>query len=57
MLDDLSSAVDVATELALWEAMAQAGMTVLAVANRPVAIARADQVLVMEGGRLRARAD
>ncbi|MEM8905175.1 MAG: ABC transporter ATP-binding protein [Actinomycetota bacterium] len=57
VLDDLSSAVDVATELALWEAMAQAGMTVLAVANRPVAIARADQVLVMEGGRLRARAD
>ncbi|MEO1065390.1 MAG: ABC transporter ATP-binding protein [Actinomycetota bacterium] len=53
VLDDLSSAVDVATELALWEAMARAGMTVLAVANRPVAIARADQVLVMEGGRLR----
>ncbi len=53
VVDDRSSAVDVATEVALWDAMAGAGMTVLAVANRPVAIARADQVLVMDDGRLR----
>lgn len=52
VLDDLSSAVDTRTELALWDAMVGAGMTVLAVATRPVAHARADQVIELSGGRV-----
>lgn len=45
VLDDLTSALDVETELALWDRLAAEGFTVLAVSNRPVALARADQVL------------
>lgn len=45
VLDDLSSALDVETELRLWENMASAGMTVLAVSHRAVAFDRADQLL------------
>ncbi len=52
VLDDLSSALDVETELQLWENLAAAGMTVLAVSHREVAFERADQVLRLEGGRL-----
>ena len=43
VLDDLTSALDVDTEVLLWERLAASGRTVLAVSNRPVAIARADQ--------------
>ena len=52
VLDDLSSALDVETELELWSNLAAAGMTVLAVSHRAVAIDRADQVLRLEAGRL-----
>jgi ATP-binding cassette subfamily B protein len=52
VLDDLSSALDVETELQLWENLARAGMTVLAVSHRAVAFDRADQVLTLENGRL-----
>lgn len=52
VLDDLSSALDVETELALWENLGRAGMTVLAVSHRAVAFERASQVLRMEAGRL-----
>ncbi len=52
VLDDLSSALDVETELALWTNLADAGMTVLAVSHRAVAFERADQVLRLEDGRL-----
>jgi ATP-binding cassette subfamily B protein len=52
VLDDLSSAVDVETELQLWRNLAATGMTVLAVSHRAVAFERADQVLVLDGGRL-----
>jgi len=52
VLDDLSSALDVETELQLWSNLAAAGTTVLAVSHRAVAYARADQVLRLEGGRL-----
>jgi ATP-binding cassette subfamily B protein len=54
VLDDLSSALDVETELLLWEQLAAAGMTVLAVSHRAVAFERADQVLRLVGGRLAA---
>jgi ATP-binding cassette subfamily B protein len=52
VLDDLSSALDVETELRLWENFYEAGMTVLAISHRAVAFDRADQVLRLEGGRL-----
>ena len=52
VLDDLSSALDVETELQLWANLAEAGMTVLAVSHRAVAFDRADQVLRLEDGRL-----
>jgi ATP-binding cassette subfamily B protein len=52
VLDDLSSALDVETELQLWTNLAEAGMTVLAVSHRAVAFERADQVLRLDRGRL-----
>ena len=52
VLDDLSSALDVETELRVWQNLAEAGMTVLAVSHRAVAFERADQVLRLEAGRL-----
>jgi ATP-binding cassette subfamily B protein len=52
--DDLSSALDVETEAALWERVfAVAGeRTVLAVSHRPAVLARADQVITLEAGRV-----
>ncbi|RLE25582.1 MAG: hypothetical protein DRJ50_02685 [Actinobacteria bacterium] len=52
VLDDLSSALDVETELQLWENLASANMTVVAVSHRAVAFDRADQVLQLNAGRL-----
>jgi ATP-binding cassette subfamily B protein len=52
VLDDLSSALDIETELQLWSNLAAAGITVLAVSHRAVAFDRADQVLRLDGGRL-----
>ena len=51
VLDDLSSALDVETEVRLWDNLAKAGMTVLAVSHRSVAFERATQVLRLENGR------
>ena len=45
VLDDLSSAVDVETEVLLWENLAHAGLTVIAVSHRAVAFDRADQII------------
>jgi ATP-binding cassette subfamily B protein len=45
VLDDLSSAVDVETEVRLWENLAAAGLTVIAVSHRSVAFERADQII------------
>lgn len=45
ILDDLTSALDVETELELWNRLAAAGATVLAASNRPAALARADFVV------------
>ncbi len=52
VLDDLSSALDVETEVQLWTNLADAGMTVIAVSHRAVAFDRADQVLRLAAGRL-----
>jgi ABC-type multidrug transport system fused ATPase/permease subunit len=49
VVDDLSSALDVETEQLLWRRLA--GMTVLAVSNRPAAWRAADQIVVLGGGR------
>ncbi len=53
VLDDLSSAVDVETELQLWANLAAAGLTVLAVSHRAVAFERADLVVELDTGRRR----
>jgi ATP-binding cassette subfamily B protein len=58
VFDDLSSALDVETEQALWErldARRQAvagGLTCLVVSHRKAALARADHILVMKDGRV-----
>ncbi len=52
VLDDLSSALDIETELQLWSNLAAAGITVLVVSHRAVAFERADQVLRLDAGRL-----
>jgi ATP-binding cassette, subfamily B, bacterial len=52
VLDDVSSALDVETELELWGNLRAAGVTVLAVSHRPVASELADQVLTLDQGRL-----
>jgi ATP-binding cassette, subfamily B, bacterial len=52
VLDDLSSALDVETELQFWTNLADAGMTVLAVSHRNVAFERADRVVRLESGRV-----
>ena len=52
VLDDLSSALDVETELQLWTNLADAGMTVLAVSHRAVAFDRADRVVRLDAGHL-----
>ncbi len=56
VVDDVSSALDVETELRLWANLAAAGTTVVAVSHRQVALDQADQVLEMDGGRLVASA-
>jgi ATP-binding cassette subfamily B protein len=62
VFDDLSSALDVRTEQALWERLdaarvvrggaATGGMTCVAVSHRQAALQRADRILVLKSGRL-----
>lgn len=52
VFDDLTSALDVDTEVTLWERLAESGRTVLAVSNRPVARARADQIIELSNDRV-----
>jgi ATP-binding cassette subfamily B protein len=54
VFDDLSSALDVETEALLWSRLFErAGeVTCLVVSHRPATLRRADQVLVLENGRL-----
>lgn len=54
VFDDLSSALDVETEKLLWERLfsERNGATSLVVSHRRPALQRADQIVVMEGGRI-----
>ncbi len=57
VFDDLSSALDVETERTLWQRLAdQPGpRTVLAVSHRRAALRRADQVILLQDGRIAAQ--
>jgi ABC-type multidrug transport system fused ATPase/permease subunit len=57
VFDDLSSALDTQTEAELWRRLFTRGSdtTCLVVSHRPAALRRADQVLLMDAGRLVAR--
>ena len=49
VIDDLSRAVDVETEVELWDRLREQGRTIVAVSNRPLALHRSDQVLELTG--------
>ncbi|MFP5022035.1 ATP-binding cassette domain-containing protein [Pseudonocardia phyllosphaerae] len=52
--DDVSSALDVRTELELWSALRRRGSTVVGASTKRAALARADRVVVLEQGRVAA---
>ncbi|GAB4121726.1 MAG: ABC transporter ATP-binding protein [Roseiflexaceae bacterium] len=52
VVDDLSSALDVTTEQALWDGLLNRGSTILAVAHRRVALRRADRIVLLDQGRV-----
>ena len=55
VLDDISSALDNETEAELWRRLfAREGATVLCVSNRRAALEQADQILLLDEGRLAA---
>lgn len=56
VLDDLSAALDLHTEAELWERLfTRRDVTCLVVSHRRAALRRADQILLMDGGRIVAR--
>ncbi len=53
VVDDLSSALDIETERALWSRLlGSGGMTILAVSHRRPALRRADRIVVLKSGRV-----
>jgi ATP-binding cassette subfamily B protein len=50
--DDISSALDVTTELALWRALRERGVTVVGSTSKRAALTHADQVMVLIGGQV-----
>ncbi|NLU80006.1 ABC transporter ATP-binding protein [Micromonospora sp. HNM0581] len=53
--DDVSSALDVTTELALWQALRDRGVTVVGSTSKRAALVRADHVVVLVGGTVAAQ--
>ncbi|MEU4568499.1 ABC transporter ATP-binding protein [Micromonospora sp. NPDC023956] len=53
--DDVSSALDVTTELALWSALRASGVTVVGSTSKRAALVQADHVVVLIGGRVAAQ--
>jgi ABC-type transport system involved in cytochrome bd biosynthesis fused ATPase/permease subunit len=51
LADDVSSALDVTTELALWDALRTNGRTVIGATSKRAALNQADKVLVLASGR------
>jgi ATP-binding cassette, subfamily B, bacterial len=45
VFDDLTSALDIETELAMWDRLGETSATVIAVSNRAIARSRADQII------------
>lgn len=54
LADDISSALDAATEIELWDALRARGTTVIGSTSKAAALARADRVVVLVDGRLAA---
>lgn len=55
IFDDLSSALDVETEQILWQRLFERRSTCLVVSHRRAVLERADQILVLDEGRISAR--
>lgn len=54
LADDVSSALDAATELELWAALRERGSTVIGATSKQAALALADRVVVLEEGAVAA---
>jgi ABC-type multidrug transport system fused ATPase/permease subunit len=54
LADDVSSALDAATELELWDALRERRTTVIGATSKRAALARADRVVVLVDGRVAA---
>jgi ATP-binding cassette subfamily B protein len=54
VVDDLSSALDVATERQLWDRLLATDVTCLAVSHRRAVLARADRIIVLKDGAIAA---
>jgi ABC-type multidrug transport system fused ATPase/permease subunit len=52
LADDVSSALDAATEVELWAALRAAHTTVIGATSKAAALAQADRVVVLVGGRV-----
>ena len=54
LADDVSSALDSATEIELWRALREQGVTVVGATSKRAALAQADRVVVLHQGRVAA---
>ncbi|MFI2702637.1 ATP-binding cassette domain-containing protein [Cellulosimicrobium composti] len=54
LADDVSSALDAATEIELWTSLRERGTTVIGATSKRAALARADRVVVLDEGRVAA---
>jgi ATP-binding cassette subfamily B protein len=52
LADDVSSALDAATEVELWESLRERGATVMGATSKAAALARADRVVVLVDGEV-----